>query len=690
MRTDSTYPIPMQVHVIWHPKSEKLCRPIAEFIYLALNRDPQQPLLPGICIPVFFRSIGADPSDPSSAPRPIAIGDTLLDLRIVLRTSEMVMSDEWMVFLDNCRKEISGRQPKALMVVFDLSKGGLEDEHLAIRLDPGTVNLNERVLQHVLLQCCRLLGGRVDTVNPDLGAAPLKLFLSHTKRDKNGLEIATKVKGFLDGLAVERFFDEVSIQPGDDISPELKAGIADAALICIRTDSYVSSPWCRKELAIAKRQRRPMVVLDALTRHEPRSSPLLSHLSSLRVETGSLDEAALEVVVNFVARESVRFLYANLQLSMLQQAGLVSSSALLLTRPPEARDLAMIKIPPLGTGEPPLIIHPDPRLSAEELADLSGFGFSFVTPTSLWQERLDDLQLGLSVSPGDKTEQNILGLSLHVEDAMRVIARQALAAGATLHYGGTLSPGSLTEALFDMIGAYVREGVKLQPLVNHTPWPWSKEVDTDWLAAHKSKLRVLPCGEPNANHWAATIVQQHSVEQLASTPQGRCALGMSLNEMRRQAIVSTDARVLLGGKPHQFSGFLPGIVEEALLAIRAGSPTYVLGGFGGAAKLVADALSGHYPIHFSVEYQEKMSPGYADMLALYDQHYRQLAPDAIKVDYDALVEEFNQYGVSGLAASNGLSEDENRFLFTTASVDAGLYLIMKGLTTIIAKRTSPT
>ena len=37
----------MQVHVIWHPESDALCRPIAEMIYLALNRDPYQPLLPG-------------------------------------------------------------------------------------------------------------------------------------------------------------------------------------------------------------------------------------------------------------------------------------------------------------------------------------------------------------------------------------------------------------------------------------------------------------------------------------------------------------------------------------------------------------------------------------------------------------------------------------------------------------------
>ena len=54
------YPIPMQVHVIWHPDSHAVCRSLADAIYLALNRDPYQPLLPGIGIPVFFRCAGAD------------------------------------------------------------------------------------------------------------------------------------------------------------------------------------------------------------------------------------------------------------------------------------------------------------------------------------------------------------------------------------------------------------------------------------------------------------------------------------------------------------------------------------------------------------------------------------------------------------------------------------------------------
>lgn len=115
---ESKSPIPVQGHVIWHPKSDSLCRGIADSIYVALNRDPERPLLPGNCMPVLFRSVGADPADESSAPRPILLGDTELGLRLVLRTSAIILLDAWSKYVDGYRKEIRRRPQKALMVVF--------------------------------------------------------------------------------------------------------------------------------------------------------------------------------------------------------------------------------------------------------------------------------------------------------------------------------------------------------------------------------------------------------------------------------------------------------------------------------------------------------------------------------------------------------------------------------------------
>jgi hypothetical protein len=65
------------------------------------------------------------------------------------------------------------------------------------------------------------------------------------------MKIALGLKHYLDNLRVDRFFDEVSIQPGDELSDALRAEISDAALVAIRSDNYVSSPWCRMELDLA-------------------------------------------------------------------------------------------------------------------------------------------------------------------------------------------------------------------------------------------------------------------------------------------------------------------------------------------------------------------------------------------------------------------------------------------------------
>ncbi len=678
------YPIPMQVHVIWHPDGDGACEPVAEQIYHALNRDPYQPLLPGIGIPVFFRRTGTAPEDRTGVPRSINVPDTKLDLRIALVTAELIDDPAWMAYLDRSGRDVESKALDGALICFDLSGGGLDGDRLAVRLDPAVPGFADQVMQHVLLACCRLLAGRRQAGSAaGVGAAPLKLFLSHTKRDDHGLPIAKALKSYLDTIVVERFFDEVSIPPGDDIDAKLEAEIADSALVCIRTDHYVSSPWCRRELVLGKTRHRPMVVLDALSCREPRSSPLLAYLPSERVtlETIDNDNERLAGVVNFIALEVVRFLYANLQLTMLKAAKLVPEAAILLTRPPEARDFAGIVE---GVGKPaaapPILLHPDPMMSVEETKELAPFGATFTTPTGLWQKRLDGFHLGLSLSPGDPAEQRALGLSLHIEDAMRVIARQALAAGAVLHYGGVLEEGSLTEALFDMIGAYRRDGLKLPPLVNHTPWPWHEEMDAAWRVKRRAMLTVERCTPPDDALSRGGAAGPGHVTRLAKSVEGRYALGRSLSAMRRQAIAATRGRVVLGGRPHTFMGFLPGIVEEVLLAIRAGRPVYVLGGFGGAARLVARALSGESPEELTRTYQETVSPDYAATLAYYDDMRARNPGLALPpVDYEGLVGELNRYGVSGLAATNRLTEEENRFLFATANVDAAVYLIMKGL-----------
>ena len=111
-----SYSAPLQLHVIWHPSSDNFCRPHAEQIYTALNRDPYQPLVPGIGIPVFYRCVGQDPRRPLDAPAAIQVPSTSHDLRIVLLTPDFVLDEKWEAYLACCAEEIADKRGRAALV----------------------------------------------------------------------------------------------------------------------------------------------------------------------------------------------------------------------------------------------------------------------------------------------------------------------------------------------------------------------------------------------------------------------------------------------------------------------------------------------------------------------------------------------------------------------------------------------
>ncbi len=64
----------------------------------------------------------------------------------------------------------------------------------------------------------------------------------------------------------------------------------------------------------------------------------------------------------------------------------------------------------------------------------------------------------------------------------------------------------------------------------------------------------------------------------------------SLQELRRRVTELSDARICLGGKLAGYSGPIPGVLEEALLAARAGQTVLISAALGGAAGWLAESL----------------------------------------------------------------------------------------------------
>jgi hypothetical protein len=115
---------------------------------------------------------------------------------------------------------------------------------------------------------------------------------------------------------------------------------------------------------------------------------------------------------------------------------------------------------------------------------------------------------------------------------------------------------------------------------------------------------------------------------------------------------------------------MPGVLEEALIAIRAERPIYLVGAFGGCARLVFDALEGNSRPELKWEHQ-RAAPYSEELRTLYKQYGETWD------DYDAIADELKARGLSGL--TNGLTEDENRELATTRSGERIVELVLRGI-----------
>src|SRR5262249_4751438 len=155
---------------------------------------------------------------------------------------------------------------------------------------------------------------------------------------------------------------------------------------------------------------------------------------------------------------------------------------------------------------------------------------------------------------------------------------------------------------------------------------------------------------------------------------GRYAWARSLTAMREKMAEKTDARVLLGGQVSGFRGKYPGLVEEAVMALRSKTPVYLVGGFGGCTRAIIDTLNGGGPEALSDAFQSRDPLNQAIA-----EKFRTAAADGrtTAINYAAEVEFLRSVGVAGL--NNGLSDAENEVLFESRNLPEIVHFLLKGL-----------
>lgn len=203
------------------------------------------------------------------------------------------------------------------------------------------------------------------------------------------------------------------------------------------------------------------------------------------------------------------------------------------------------------------------------------------------RDALQGIKIGISVSDSQDLER--LGLSqAHAEMAVGEIARAVLIAGGHLVYGGRIKPSGFTQYLIHEVTRYGCDYAAEQLILclaapEHHKLSRHEYDEVDRELGTKGRIVYLD----KAGHEIQNISK---LEAERSDYASSLEIANSYSAMRRYMGTITDARVIIGGQLSNFSGSMPGIVEEAIITIKACKPLYISAGFGGAAALVAKRL----------------------------------------------------------------------------------------------------
>lgn len=263
-----------------------------------------------------------------------------------------------------------------------------------------------------------------------------------------------------------------------------------------------------------------------------------------------------------------------------------------------------------------------------------------------YQERLSQITVAISIS--ESADMPVLGLAEeHLQDAMAEVARHLLAMGARLAYGGDLRAQGFTELLFELVARHRRDadvGDHRAAVVNYLSWPVHCGMPAEEIEEKTSNLAGLAeliCLDVQGNEIALATRRELPTHTIAEDE-----WSAGLSTMRRKMTEVGNARVVLGGRVGGFKGRMPGIGEEALCSLEAGKPLFVLGGFGGCARDIAEDLG---------------------LVPPRQQPPSQWAERA----------EFAAFGPESL--QNGLTAEENAILARTVHVDEAVALVLRGL-----------
>lgn len=390
MRLNERYKPLLAVYIVWHPSFEK-GKLIADSIYTYLSRNTDAPLIRGIGIPVFFRSI---PQRSNKTPKEINLNEADYNAIVVLVDDCLFNDEDWNIYVKELIPKTDNKN-RIFPIAFSDNAYYFEESTLGREQFISAKGVEiERNFSHILAEIksrlvhgfCRLLLEKqpIHEAEKELNEpAPVKLFISHAKKD--GEKEAKAFRDFVRAnTKLSTFFDANDIADGYKFDTQIKKAIEDgqAAMVVFHSDEYAAREWCQIEVLTAKRYKSPIVVVHNISVGELRSFPYLGNVPTIKLNEANfsqiIDLTLYQILLNIFQRENlkrIKALYVPKRFESIE-----------LTSPPELFNfIDILSQKSKSKSGKFLVLYPDPPLGIDEMRVLNDFDstIQFLTPIQL-------------------------------------------------------------------------------------------------------------------------------------------------------------------------------------------------------------------------------------------------------------------------------------------------------------------
>lgn len=253
--------------------------------------------------------------------------------------------------------------------------------------------------------------------------------------------------------------------------------------------------------------------------------------------------------------------------------------------------------------------------------------------------------------------------------------------GATILFGHDWREDGVMEAVYGF-ARQVQDPVPYPAehqaplLINLLPWRDQPFLSSSDLLRLSSTLRVEPVGLPEQLQSAGA----HALDAGRDSPLYQYLRARGLTFLRHRLNDTCHGRLCLGGRRSGSAGRYPGVVEEALFALKGNKPLYLAGLLGGATQQLIDAVEGRaMPKDFCAA--PRVQRLYRDPpIGEPDQ----VSPDDRRIEREAVWEEFVRAGTNEIGEFAKLRAEEIRELFHTRVLARVIELVLIGLSRLSA------